>query len=123
MSTVTPHIGQHQIVSELGTGHFGTVYLAYGETPRRGASALRKQHVAIKKLHDPHDQRARAGLVREFELLGMVRHRSVCRVYEYLETEGAVVMEYVFGANLRAVLDATARARETVFGEAAGQRG
>ncbi len=113
------YLGQYEILKELGAGHFGTVYQADGEVPGRGVSGPRRRLVAIKKLKNPADPVAKETLQREFELLDQVKHRSLCRVYEYLDDDGAVVMEYVHGVTLRQVLDLCKQKRERVFVEAA----
>ena len=48
-----------------------------------------------------------------------MKHRGIVRVFEYLQDEDAVVMEYVHGVTLRTVLDHCREAREQVFTEAA----
>jgi serine/threonine protein kinase len=114
---VTPEwIGDYEILRELGTGHFGTVFLARGEPPGR---TQKKRLVAVKQLRDPANSDARATLVQEFELLAQVHHRSVCKVYEYLADEQAVVMEVVHGVTLRDVVDRCNEARAPVLTEAA----
>lgn len=117
------YLGQYEVLRELGSGTFGTVYLCDGEVPGKGVSGPRRRKVAIKKLRQPGDAAAREMLVREFELLDQVRHRSLCKVYEFLDEDSAVVMEYVHGLTLREVLDASAKAREHVFVEAAVEIG
>ena len=112
------HIRNYEILRELGSGHFGTVYVAVGEVPGRALSSGKRRLVAIKKLKD-HGEEAREALVQEFALLDEVKHRGIVRVFEYLQDEDAVVMEYVHGVTLRKVLDECARSREQVFTEAA----
>ena len=58
-------------------------------------------------------------LLKEFALLDQVKHRCVVRVFEFLEEESAVVMEYVHGVTLRQMFDELERSREQVFTEAA----
>ena len=102
-------IGQYVVRKVLGEGHFGTVYLAEGDIPGKGPRSARHKLVAIKQLRGEWTMRGFETLVREFELLDRVKHRSLCRVYEFLDRDNAVVMEYVEGATLRQVLDAFAR--------------
>ena len=79
-------IGNYDVICELGAGQFGTVYLAHGGV---GAAASVSM-VAIKQLHDRRKSGALDELRREFELLEQARHRSICKVYEFLEHEGAL---------------------------------
>ena len=110
-------------MQELGTGHFGAVYLGAGEVPGRGRQPGRRRLVAIKKLRDSTDPAALDQLVQEFALLDQVKHRCIVRVFEYIEEENAVVMEYIHGVTLRKVLDELESAHEQVFTEAAVEIG
>jgi serine/threonine protein kinase len=116
-------IRQYEIIRELGAGHFGTVYLAVGEVPGRGPRPATRRLVAIKKLHDSANGEAAQLMRQEFALLDQVKHRSIVRVFEYLEDENAVVMEYIHGVSLREILDALEAAREQVFTESAVEIG
>lgn len=113
------YIRNYEVVSELGSGHFGAVFTAVGEVPGRGLSAGKRRLVAIKKLKDGADRHSRELLRQEFALLDQVKHRCIVRVYEFIEDENAVVMEHIHGVTLRQMLDACASAREQVFTEAA----
>ncbi|MCB9776946.1 MAG: serine/threonine protein kinase [Alphaproteobacteria bacterium] len=113
------YIGDYEVIRELGSGHFGTVYLAVGETPARGRAPAKRRMVAIKKLRDGADERSVDLLLQEFALLEQVKHRGIVRVYEYIEHESAVVMEHIHGVTLRQVLEELSKAREQVFTEAA----
>ncbi|MBW1878090.1 MAG: serine/threonine protein kinase [Deltaproteobacteria bacterium] len=117
------YIGHYQVHEELGAGHFGTVYLAEGEVPGRGPSGPRRRQVAIKVLRDPGDPDAMETLVQEFDLLDQVKHRTICKVYEFLEREAAVVMEVVQGVTLRKVIEECARSGFPVMTEAAVEVG
>ena len=112
------YIRNYEILNELGSGHFGTVYVAVGEVPGRGLNAGKRRLVAIKKLHESTEAN-REALVTEFAMLDEVKHRGIVRVYEYLQDDDAVVMEFVHGITLRQVLDECQKAREQVFTEAA----
>lgn len=87
----------YRVLERLGVGAFGAVYLAEAE-----GSGLSKR-VAIKV---PHADRMNAGLVArlrdEARLLSLIRHRSIVRVDDLLELDGAwsVVMEYVEGCDV-----------------------
>lgn len=85
-----------QMQERLGRGSTGTVYRAIWEG----------REVAVKELH-PHlrtDERRREGLRREVEVLRGLEHDRVVRVLAYDEEAGRVVMEYVRGRTLRALL-------------------
>ena len=41
------YIRNYEVIRELGTGAFGTVYAAVGEVPGRGLSSGKKRLVAI----------------------------------------------------------------------------
>ncbi|MEQ1567723.1 MAG: serine/threonine-protein kinase, partial [Myxococcota bacterium] len=112
-------IGRYEVLQALGEGYFGVVYLARGEVPGKGPRGSRSRTVAIKQLRGEWTQRGFETLVREFELLDRVKHRSICRVFELLDREAAVVMEYVEGATLRRVLEAHEAAREPIWPDAA----
>ncbi|MDP2308713.1 MAG: protein kinase [Pseudomonadota bacterium] len=112
------YIKQYEITGELGAGHFGKVYLGVGEVPGRGLHPGKRRVVAVKKLREPDPESVRL-LLQEFALLDQVKHRSIVRVFEYLEDETAVVMEVVHGVTLREVLDECAKHREQVYTEAA----
>ena len=114
---MTQSIGNYQIIRELGEGRYGKVFLAVGEVPARGPKPARKRIVAIKTLREDAEPDALSLLLQEFALLDQVKHRSVVRVFEYLEEANAVVMEYIHGVSLQTVLDQLTRAREQVFTE------
>lgn len=83
--------GQLEVRQKIGSGHFGTVYLAWD-------SALERQ-VALKLL------RATAGaaeIIREGRLLARVRHPNVVTVYGVDQQDGAIGlwMEFVDGLTL-----------------------
>ncbi len=113
------HIRQYEVLSKLGQGQFGDVVLAVGEVPGRGGAPGRRRLVAIKSLRERRNAESLRLLKQEFSLLEQVKHRAIVRVFEYLDDEASVVMEYVHGVPLRTMLDDCAKAREQVFTEAA----
>jgi serine/threonine protein kinase/Tfp pilus assembly protein PilF len=101
--TQSPHnngestqIGHYTILSSIGRGGMGLVYLARD-------SRLDRQ-VAIKclrtELIEPH---YRERFKREALLLAKLNHPNIVQIYDYLETNEqlALVMEYVDGQNLQ----------------------
>jgi serine/threonine protein kinase/tetratricopeptide (TPR) repeat protein len=89
-------IGHYTILSSIGRGGMGLVYLARD-------TRLDRQ-VAIKclrtELFEPH---YRARFKREALLLAKLNHPHIVQIYDYLETDEqlALVMEYVNGQNLQ----------------------
>ena len=94
---------RYRILETLGKGAFGTVYRA----EVLGAGDFKKQ-VALKVLdyqgEAPEEIQLR--FRDEARILGLIRHRAVVGVDSLaeLETGWAVVMEYVHGVNVSAVV-------------------
>lgn len=92
-----------ELIRTLGTGSFGSVYLAEME----GAGGFRRR-VALKLLNPTWDAGSDAGrrLRDEARLLGRLQHRHIVRVDDLIRLEGrwALVMEYVPGVDLEAVV-------------------
>src|ERR1051326_8737838 len=89
-------LGPYEILSALGAGGMGEVYLA--RDPR-----LRRQ-VAIKLLpsETAADPRARARLRREAIAIAAIDHPYICKIFEIREPGEALclVMEYFAGETL-----------------------
>lgn len=112
-------VAQYEVVSELGRGQFGAVRLALGDVPGRHGAAAKRRVVALKTLRNARDTDSLQLLRQEFALLDQVKHRAIVRVFEFLESDSTVVMEYVHGVTLRTVMDDCAKGREQVYTEAA----
>ena len=91
-------VGRYQVISSLGAGGMGEVYLAEDRDLGR--------KVALKLL--PASLTAEAGRVRRFErearAASSPNHPNVCTIYEVGEAEGGrrfIVMEHVAGVTLR----------------------
>ena len=54
---------------------------------------------------------------REFSLLAQVRHRCIPQVFEYIPSEGAVIMEHIHGVDLRHLLNVMKEKKERMFTE------
>ncbi len=98
------HLGKYEIRRTLGRGAAGTVYEAWDPIIAR--------QVAIKtvKLPDSHDIDAQEELARfrrEAQAAGRLTHPNIVGVFDYGETADIayIVMEYVDGESLKAVLD------------------
>lgn len=93
------HIGHYEIVSIIGRGGMGLVYLA--RDPR-----LDRQ-VAIKCLRtDLFEEHYRERFKREALLLAKLNHPHIVQIYDFIESpeQLALVMEYVDGHNLQVYL-------------------
>ena len=99
MTATTMQVGRYRVSAVLGTGGFGTVYLARD----------RGRPVAVKVLDRAarSDPRTMAGVRTEATAMRRVRDRHCVRVLDVIdeETVTALVTEFVDGASLRAVLD------------------
>ena len=100
-------IGRYQIVRELGRGAGGVVYLA--EDPKIG------RRVAIKTISAAGgaNETLRKRLQREARSAGALTHRNIVTVYE-MDDSGPltyVVMEFVEGKTLRALMHESDRLR------------
>jgi eukaryotic-like serine/threonine-protein kinase len=88
-------VGNYEVLSKLGQGGVGTVYL--------GRSTA-GQHVAIKMLHEhlTKQDRARSRFMREAEVLSRLRHPGIVQVLDFLQLpEGFfMVLEFVRGETL-----------------------
>src|SRR5262245_16668014 len=89
-------IKHYKIVSRLGAGGMGEVYLAEDTQLRRKA--------AIKFLSQDSitDERARSRLLREARLAATLDHPNICAIYEIGEENGAyfIVLQYIQGETL-----------------------
>ncbi|KAG0171239.1 hypothetical protein DFQ30_001269 [Apophysomyces sp. BC1015] len=88
-------IGPYQFIRPLGNGKFSRVmYAKHNESGKE---------VAIKIIDkQAHDYRVMSRLVREIDLMELLDHENIVRLYETFETCDSLflVMEYVPGMNL-----------------------
>ena len=92
-------LGPYAIVSALGAGGMGEVYLAIDTRLER--------EVALKLLAAPDTtQAAGANLIREARLASTLSHPNVCTVFEAGEIDGRtfIAMERVDGRSLSAII-------------------
>ncbi len=94
--------GRYRIVSSLGKGGMGTVFLAL-DLQQESAS------IAIKVLHENElvDENHVARFLREAELMQRLEHRNVVRVYDSGTHDGLVffTMEFVPGRTLEELIE------------------
>jgi predicted Ser/Thr protein kinase len=97
-------LGKYEIRGTLGRGAMGTVY--------DGWDPLIARRVAIKTVPlpenpDPDTAEEIARFKREAQAAGRLTHPNIVGVYDYGETEGLayIVMEFVEGPSLKALLD------------------
>ena len=96
-------VGRFELLSQLGAGGMGAVYLA-----RDGASG---REVALKLLTGLVGPEERARFLREAQAAARLRHPGVVSVHEVGEAQGRpyLVMERVEGGSLRALLQRAGR--------------
>ena len=91
--------GHYDVVSRLGSGGMGVVYLARDRRLDR--------RVAIKVLPDGRvaDERARTRFRREAQALSRLNHPNIATIYDFDQHDGRdfLVMEYIEGQSLRDV--------------------
>jgi predicted Ser/Thr protein kinase len=99
--------GRYRIVSQLGKGGTGFVYLVQDEN--FDARPLRSMKEMILHLDDRQQQVRLVNFKREADVLETLRHTNIPRVYDsFTEFRRAyLVLEYVEGEDLKQVLDRT----------------
>jgi eukaryotic-like serine/threonine-protein kinase len=99
--------GRYRVVSQLGKGGMGFVYLVQDEN--FDARPLRSMKEMILHLDDRQQQVHLVNFKREADVLETLRHTNIPRVYDsFTEFRRAyLVLEYVEGEDLKQVLDRT----------------
>jgi serine/threonine-protein kinase len=89
-------ISHYRIISKLGAGGMGEVYL--GEDTRLG----RKVAIKLLPLRSLEDEHARRRLLREAQAAATLDHPNICSIYEIGEESGNsfIVMQYIEGETL-----------------------
>ena len=109
-------LGRYQIVSELGSGGMGTVYLTRDTTLQRD--------VAIKVLNDATvvDAVSVERFKREVKAIASLSHPNVIGLYDFTDEDGTyfAVMEYAQGTTLDERLTAQPLSRDEAMQIAAG---
>ncbi len=97
-------IGRYVVVSRLGEGAMGMVYLAYDpQLDRRVALKVLRRRIRSSRSAEERQQRLR----REAQAMAQLNHANVVTVHDVGVAEGRVflAMDYVVGQDLRAWLD------------------
>ncbi len=91
--------GQYQVVGALAHGGLGWIYLAVDKN-------VSDRWVVLKGLLNSGDEDALAAAVAERRFLAEVEHPNIVKIYNFVEHDGAgyIVMEYVGGESLKAIL-------------------
>jgi len=89
-------ISHYRIISKLGEGGMGEVYL--GEDTRLG----RKVAIKLLPLRSLDDEHARKRLLREAQAAATLDHPNICSIHEIGEESGTsfIVMQYIEGETL-----------------------
>jgi serine/threonine-protein kinase len=106
---VGDHVGEHEIVAELGAGGMAVAFLAR-PLDSGTASESGDEHVVLKVIHSrfADDARRIRMLLDEARLTIQLRHPNVVRVDAVGEEDGLhyLVMEHVHGCTLAELMDA-----------------
>lgn len=99
--------GQYEVQGCIAHGGVGWIYLAIDRN-------VSDRWVVLKGLLQPGGQKAQAIAVAERQFLAMVNHSGIVKIYNFVEHPGFdgrpvgyIVMEYLGGTTLEAVLDKT----------------
>lgn len=96
--TETQRIGRYKIISKLGHGLYGTVYLAYDPALQR--------NVAIKVIHRDYKNALDNVPPMEARIVGNLKHPNIIQIYDfgYFSNIPYLVFEYVEGKTLKQML-------------------
>jgi serine/threonine-protein kinase len=95
-SLVGKRIDQYEILSLLGAGGMGEVYLA------RDTQLNRKVAIKFLQPHSAGDRVARRRLIREARSAAALDHPNICAIYQVFDDEkrSFIVMQYIEGETL-----------------------
>lgn len=90
------YLNRYQILSKLGEGGMGEVFLA------EDTSLHRKIALKILRSQSTSDDRAKMRLIREAQAAAALEHPNICAIYEVGESDGQtfISMQYIAGETL-----------------------
>jgi eukaryotic-like serine/threonine-protein kinase len=96
----TRQVGNYRLLSLLGAGGMGQVYLA------EDTRLLRKVAIKFLPVEAVNDERAKRRLIHEARAAATLDHPNICAIYEVGEADGHhfIAMQYVEGETLSARL-------------------
>ncbi len=110
-SLVGQQLGPYTVIAQMGSGGMATVYRAHH--PRLD------RDVAIKMLHEAfqEDQNFIARFEREAQIVARLDHQHIVPVFDFDEYNGRpyLVMKYIEGRTLKAVLDSQSLTLEQIL--------
>ncbi len=91
--------GKYRVVTEIGSGGMGAVYLA--------DDLILKRRVVIKALLSEDDPELVAQSVKEREFLADIKFANIVSIYDFVTmgTQGYIVMEFVQGKTLEQIME------------------
>ena len=116
----TRQVGNYRLLSLLGAGGMGQVYLA------EDTRLLRKVAIKFLPVEAVNDERAKRRLIHEARAAATLDHPNICAIYEVGEADGHhfIAMQYVDGETLSARLSNRADGSARGFGgDNAGRTG
>jgi serine/threonine protein kinase len=90
-------LGRYRVISELGSGGMGVVYLVHDEALGRSAA------LKVFSAEGPHKPHELHRFIQEARTAALIRHPNIAHIYEIGEDDGNnfIAMEYVEGVMLR----------------------
>lgn len=97
LSRIGLRVGNIQVLHRLGEGGMGAIFVGFDEKLERRVAL--KAIRAERRLEDA----SRSRFLREARILSQLDDPRICRIYDYLESEGGdfLVLELIEGQNLR----------------------
>jgi serine/threonine protein kinase/Tfp pilus assembly protein PilF len=96
MSLIGKNVGHIRIEGLAGRGGMGEVYIGYDDTLQR--------RVAVKSISSAHrmSPERKARFLREARALSRLDHPNICKIYDFVESEGAdfLILEFIEGTAL-----------------------